>query len=117
LLFGRYTTIIGDIVIGDNCSTWLKSVIRADVNSIRIGNKVNIQDGTIFHFLYKKSVIAIGDNVTIEHDVIIHGVKINENVLVGMEASVFDNVVIGENSIIAVGAPFFAGTVVEPGSI
>jgi carbonic anhydrase/acetyltransferase-like protein (isoleucine patch superfamily) len=110
-------TIIGDTVIGDNCSIWFNTVIRGDVNSIRIGNKVNIQDGAVLHCLYEKSVIEIGDNVSIGHNVIIHGAKICNNVLVGMGAVILDNSVIGENSIIAAGALILAGTVVEPGSI
>ncbi len=110
-------TVIGDTVIGDYCSIWFNTVIRGDVNSIRIGNKVNIQDGTVLHCLYQKSVIEIGDNVSIGHNVIIHGAKICDNVLIGMGAIILDNAVIGENSIIAAGAIILAGTEVEPGSI
>ena len=110
-------TIIGDTKIGDNCSIWFNTVLRGDVNSIRIGNKVNIQDGAVLHCLYEKSVITIGDNVSIGHNVIIHGAKICNNVLIGMGAIVLDDAVIGENSIIAAGALVLAGTKVEPGSI
>jgi carbonic anhydrase/acetyltransferase-like protein (isoleucine patch superfamily) len=110
-------TIIGDTVIGDNCSIWFNTVVRGDVNSIRIGNKVNIQDGAVLHCLYKKSVIIIGDNVSIGHNVIIHGAKICNNVLIGMGAIILDDAVIGENSLIAAGALILAGTIVEPGSI
>jgi carbonic anhydrase/acetyltransferase-like protein (isoleucine patch superfamily) len=110
-------TIIGDTVIGDNCSIWFNTVIRGDVNSIRIGNKVNIQDGAVLHCLYEKSVISIGDNVSIGHNVIIHGARICDNVLVGMGAIILDDAVIGENSIIAAGALVLGGTVVESGSI
>ena len=110
-------TVIGDTVIGDNCSIWFNTVIRGDVNSIRIGKKVNIQDGAVLHCLYEKSVITIGDNVSIGHNVIIHGAKICDNVLVGMGAIILDDSVIGENSIIAAGALILAGTVVEPGTI
>jgi carbonic anhydrase/acetyltransferase-like protein (isoleucine patch superfamily) len=109
--------IIGDTIIGDQCSIWFNTVIRGDVNSIRIGNKVNIQDGTVLHCLYEKSVIEIGDNVSIGHNVVIHGAKICDNVLVGIGAVILDNAVIGENSIIAAGALILAGTIVEPGSI
>jgi carbonic anhydrase/acetyltransferase-like protein (isoleucine patch superfamily) len=109
--------IIGDTIIGDQCSIWFNTVIRGDVNSIRIGNKVNIQDGTVLHCLYEKSVIEIGDNVSIGHNVVIHGAKICDNVLVGIGAVILDNAVIGENSIIAAGALIVAGTIVEPGSI
>jgi carbonic anhydrase/acetyltransferase-like protein (isoleucine patch superfamily) len=110
-------TIIGDVVIGDSCSIWFNTVLRGDVNSIRIGNKVNIQDGTVLHCLYKKSVIEIGNNVSIGHNAVIHGAKIADNVLIGIGAIILDNAVIGENSIIAAGALVLAGTFIEPGSI
>jgi carbonic anhydrase/acetyltransferase-like protein (isoleucine patch superfamily) len=110
-------TIIGDVVIGDNCSIWFNTVLRGDVNSIRIGNNVNIQDGAILHTLYQKSVVEIGDNVSIAHNAIIHGVKISSNVLVGMGAIVMDHTVIGENSIIAAGAVVLSSTIIEPGTI
>lgn len=109
--------IIGDTVIGDDCSIWFNTVIRGDVNSIRIGNRVNIQDGTVLHCLYKRSVIEIGNNVSIGHNVVIHGARIEDNVLVGMGAIILDNAVVGENSIIAAGALVLADTVIEPGSI
>ena len=92
-------TIIGDVIIGDNCSIWFNAVLRGDVNSIRIGNKVNIQDGSVLHTLYQKSVIKIGDNVSIGHNVTIHGAEIKDNVLIGIGATVLDHAVIGENSI------------------
>ena len=110
-------TIIGDTVIGDDCSIWFNTVIRGDVNSIRIGNKVNIQDGTVLHCLYRKSVIEIGNNVSIGHNVVIHGAKICDNVLIGIGAIILDNAVIGENSIIAAGSVVLADTIVEAGSI
>jgi carbonic anhydrase/acetyltransferase-like protein (isoleucine patch superfamily) len=110
-------TIIGDVIMGNYCSIWFNTVLRGDVNSIRIGNKVNIQDGSILHCLFQKSVIEIGDNVSIGHNVIIHGAKIEEDVLIGMGAIVMDYSVIGKNSIIAAGALVLEGTVVEPGSI
>ncbi|OFZ02166.1 MAG: gamma carbonic anhydrase family protein, partial [Bacteroidetes bacterium RIFOXYC12_FULL_35_7] len=94
-------TIVGDVIIGENCSIWFNAVVRGDVNSIRIGNKVNIQDGAVLHCLYEKSTIEIGNNVSIGHNVIIHGAKIHDNVLVGMGAIVMDHVEIGKNSIIA----------------
>ena len=109
--------IIGDVVAGDLCSFWFNVVVRGDVNSIRIGNKVNIQDGTVLHCLYQRSVIEIGDNVSIGHNVVIHGAKIRANVLIGMGAVILDNAVIGENSIIAAGSVVLSGTQVEPGSI
>jgi carbonic anhydrase/acetyltransferase-like protein (isoleucine patch superfamily) len=109
--------IIGDVVMGDLCSIWFNVVLRGDVNSIKIGNKVNIQDGTVLHCLYQRSVIEIGDNVSIGHNAVIHGARIKNNVLIGMGAVVLDNAVIGENSIIAAGSVVLTGTVVEPGSI
>jgi carbonic anhydrase/acetyltransferase-like protein (isoleucine patch superfamily) len=110
-------TIIGDVKIGNDCSIWFNTVLRGDVNSISIGNNVNIQDGAVLHTLYQKSVIEIGDNVSIAHNAVIHGAKINNNVLIGIGAIILDHVVIGENSIIAAGAIVLSNTVVEPGSI
>jgi carbonic anhydrase/acetyltransferase-like protein (isoleucine patch superfamily) len=110
-------TIIGDVIMGNDCSVWFNAVLRGDVNSIRIGNMVNIQDGSVLHTLYEKSVIEIGDNVSIGHNVIIHGAKIHKNVLIGMGAIVMDNAIIGENSIIAAGSVVLDSTIVEPGSI
>lgn len=110
-------TIIGDVEMGDDCSIWFNTVIRGDVNSIRIGNKVNIQDGAVLHCLYEKSVVEIGDNVSIGHNVTIHGAKIESNVLVGMGATILDHSVIGENSIIAANSLILNGTIVEPNSI
>jgi carbonic anhydrase/acetyltransferase-like protein (isoleucine patch superfamily) len=110
-------TIIGDAKIGDDCSIWFNTVIRGDVNSIRIGNRVNIQDGTVLHCLYKKSAIEIGDNVSIGHNVVIHGAKICDNVLIGMGSIILDNAIIGENSIIAAGAVVLAGTIIDAGTI
>jgi len=110
-------TIIGDVVIGDNCSIWFNTVLRGDVNSIRIGNNVNIQDGAVLHTLYQKSVVEIGDNVSIAHNAVIHGAKISSNVLVGMGAIVMDHTVVGENSIIAAGAVVLSKTIIESGTI
>ncbi len=110
-------TIIGDVIIGYECSIWFNTVIRGDVNHIRIGNNVNIQDGAILHTLYQKSVVEIGDNVSIAHNAIVHGAKINSNVLIGMGAIIMDHAVIGENSIIAAGAIILSNTIVESGSI
>jgi carbonic anhydrase/acetyltransferase-like protein (isoleucine patch superfamily) len=109
--------IIGDVVIGDDCSIWFSTVIRGDVNSIRIGNKVNIQDGSVLHTLYQKSTIDIGDNVSIGHNVTVHGAKIEDNVLVGIGATILDHAVIGSNSIIAANSLILTGTIVEPNSI
>jgi carbonic anhydrase/acetyltransferase-like protein (isoleucine patch superfamily) len=110
-------TIIGDVVAGDDCSFWFNTVVRGDVNSIRIGNKVNIQDGAVLHTLYKKTIIEIGDNVSIGHNVTVHGAKLENNVLIGMGSTILDHAVIGENSIIAAGALVLDSTKVEPGSI
>lgn len=111
------STIIGDVKIGDNSSIWYNAVLRGDVNSIRIGNKVNIQDGAVLHTLYKKSKIFIGDNVTVGHNVTIHGAEIKNNVLVGMGAVILDNSIINENSIIAANSLILQGTITEKNSI
>jgi carbonic anhydrase/acetyltransferase-like protein (isoleucine patch superfamily) len=110
-------TIVGDVIIGDYCSIWFNVVIRGDVNSIRIGNKVNIQDGAVLHCLYERSKINIGNNVSLGHNAIVHGATLKDNVLIGMGAIVMDNAIIGDNSIIAAGSVVLEGTVVEPGSI
>jgi carbonic anhydrase/acetyltransferase-like protein (isoleucine patch superfamily) len=110
-------TIVGDVVMGDQCSVWFNAVLRGDVNSIRMGNKVNVQDGAVIHCTYQKTKAIIGNNVSIGHNAIVHGCVINDNVLVGMGAIVMDNAQIGSNSIIAAGAVVLENTVVEPGSI
>ncbi len=110
-------TVIGDVVMGDNCSVWYNAVVRGDVHSIRIGNNVNIQDGAVIHCTYQKASVSIGNNVSIAHNTIIHGCTIYDNVLVGMGAIVMDNVVVNSNSIIAAGAVVSQGTVVESGSV
>jgi len=110
-------TIVGDVEIGDDCSIWFNAVVRGDVNSIHIGNKVNIQDGVIIHGTYKKTSVRIGDNVSIGHNAIVHGCTIQEKVLIGMGAIVMDNAEIGKNSIIAAGAVVLEGTRIESGTI
>ncbi|HOT65343.1 gamma carbonic anhydrase family protein [Seramator thermalis] len=110
-------TVIGDVVIGKDCSIWFNAVLRGDVNSIRIGDRVNIQDGTVIHTLYQKSVSIIGDDVSIGHNVVIHGAEIKNGALIGMGAIVLDHAVVGEGAIIAAGAVVLSGTQVEPGSI
>ena len=107
-------TLAGDIIMGDQCSIWFNAVLRGDVNSIRIGNKVNIQDGAVVHCTYKRSVTMIGNNVSIGHNAIVHGCEIEDNVLIGMGAIIMDNAVIGTNSIIAAGAVVLANTLVPP---
>ncbi len=110
-------TIVGDVVMGDQCSVWFNAVIRGDVNSIRIGNKVNIQDGAVIHCTFERSKAIIGNNVSIGHNAIVHGCVIDDNVLVGMGSIIMDNAQIGSNSIIAAGAVVLENTVVEPGTI
>jgi carbonic anhydrase/acetyltransferase-like protein (isoleucine patch superfamily) len=110
-------TIVGDVVMGDNCSVWFNAVVRGDVNSIRMGNKVNVQDGAVIHCTFEKTKAIIGNNVSIGHNAIVHGCVIDDNVLVGMGAIVMDNVQVGSNCIIAAGAVVLENTVVEPGSI
>ncbi|MBO7255385.1 MAG: gamma carbonic anhydrase family protein [Paludibacteraceae bacterium] len=110
-------TIIGDTIIGNNCSIWFNTVLRGDVNSIRIGNNVNIQDGAVLHTLYNKSTIEIGDYVSVGHNVTIHGAKIENYALIGMGATVLDNVVVGEGAIVAAGALVLSNTIIEPNTI
>lgn len=110
-------TIVGDVIMGDKCSVWFNAVVRGDVNSIRIGNKVNIQDGACIHCTYQKTITTIGNNVSIGHNAIVHGCTINDNVLIGMGAIVMDGAIIGSNTIIAAGAVVLEKTIVEAGSI
>ena len=110
-------TIIGDVVVGRDCSIWFNTVLRGDVNSIRIGDRVNVQDGTVIHTLYQKSVSIIGNDVSIGHNAIIHGAEVKEGALIGMGAILLDHAVIGEGAIIAAGSVVLSGTQVEPGSI
>lgn len=110
-------TIVGDVIMGDDCSIWFNAVVRGDVNSIRMGNKVNVQDGAVIHCTYKKTKAIIGHNVSIGHNAIVHGCTIADNVLIGMGAIVMDNAVIGTNCIIAAGAVVLEGTEVPAGSI
>ena len=110
-------TIVGDVIIGNQSSIWFSAVIRGDVNSIKIGNKVNIQDGAVVHATYKTSPTNIGDNVSIGHNAIVHGCTIHDNVLIGMGSIVMDDCIIESNSIIAAGAVVTKNTVVPSGSI
>ncbi|MBL4652078.1 MAG: gamma carbonic anhydrase family protein [Flavobacteriales bacterium] len=110
-------TIVGDVTMGNQCSVWFNAVIRGDVNAIKIGNKVNIQDGAVIHCTYEKSATTLGNNVSIGHNALVHGCTIHDNVLIGMGAIVMDNVVVEENSIIAAGAVVLENTVVKSGSI
>lgn len=110
-------TIVGDVVMGEECSVWFNAVVRGDVNSIRMGNKVNIQDGACIHCTYEKTKTVLGNNVSIGHNAIVHGCTVEDNVLIGMGAIVMDNVHIGSNSLIAAGAVVLENTIVPPGSI
>lgn len=110
-------TVVGDVVLGADCSIWFNAVIRGDVNSIIIGNKVNIQDGAVIHCTYLKHPTIIGNNVSIGHNAIVHGCTIKDNVLIGMGAIVMDNCVIESNSIIGAGSVVTQNTVVESGCI
>lgn len=110
-------TIVGDVIMGDQCSVWFNAVIRGDVNSVRMGNKVNVQDGAVIHCTFEKTKAIIGNNVSIGHNAIVHGCVIYDNVLIGMGSIVMDNAQIGSNSIIAAGAVVLENTIVEPGSI
>jgi carbonic anhydrase/acetyltransferase-like protein (isoleucine patch superfamily) len=108
--------IIGDVVTGDDCSIWYGAVLRGDVNSIVVGDRVNIQDGAVLHTLYERSTVEIGNDVSIGHNAVIHGAKIGNNVLVGMGAVILDNAVVPDNTIIAAGALVLSNAVLEPGT-
>lgn len=110
-------TIVGEVYIGKNCSVWFNAVLRGDVNSVTIGNKVNIQDGAVIHCTYQKHPTVIGNNVSIGHNAIVHGCTIHDNVLIGMGAIVMDNCVIESNSIVAAGSVITQNTVVPSGTI
>lgn len=110
-------TVVGDVVMGDNCTVWFNAVVRGDVHEIKIGNNTNIQDGAIIHCTYQKAGTYIGDNVSIAHNAIVHGCTVHDNVLIGMGAIVMDNAIINSGAIIAAGAVVLAGTVVEENSI
>lgn len=107
--------IIGDVEMGDDCSIWFGAVLRGDVHSIRIGNKVNIQDNATIHATYEKYPTYIGNNVSIAHNAVVHGCTIKDNVLIGMGAIVLDNAVVESNTIVAAGSVVTKGTVVESG--
>lgn len=115
--FAENATIVGDVVMGDNCSVWFNSVVRGDVNSIRIGENVNIQDGAVLHCTYEKTTVEIGNNVSIGHNALVHGCTIEENVLIGMGAIVMDNCYISSNCILAAGAVLLEGTKMESWSV
>jgi len=110
-------TIVGEVSMGDHCSVWFNAVIRGDVNYIKMGHKVNIQDGAVIHCTYQKYPTIIGNNVSVGHNAIVHGCTIHDNVLVGMGAIIMDNCIVESNSIIAAGAVVTQNTHVEAGTI
>lgn len=110
-------TLVGDVIAGDECSFWFNCVVRGDVNAIRLGNKVNVQDGAVIHCTYEKAATTIGNNVSIGHNALVHGCTVHDNVLIGMGAIVMDNVVIEENCLIAAGAVVLEGTHIESDSV
>lgn len=110
-------TVVGDVVMGDQCSVWFNAVVRGDVNSIRMGNKVNIQDGAVLHCTYEKTKVELGNNVSIGHNALVHGCTVEDNVLIGMGAIVMDNCYIESNCIIAAGAVLLENTRAESWSI
>jgi len=110
-------TIVGDVIMGEECSIWFNAVLRGDVHYIKMGNKVNVQDGAVIHCTYLKHPTNIGNNVSIGHNALVHGCTIHDNVLIGMGSIVMDACVVHSNSIIAAGAVVLEGTIVEEGSI
>ena len=110
-------TIVGEVIMGESCSVWFSAVIRGDVHYIKMGNKVNVQDGAVIHATFKKSPTNIGNNVSIGHNAIVHGCTIHDNVLIGMGSIVMDDCVVESNSIIAAGAVLTKNTHVPSGSI
>ena len=110
-------TIAGDVTMGNDCSIWFNAVLRGDVHYIKMGNKVNVQDGAVIHCTYLKHPTTIGNNVSIGHNALVHGCTIHDNVLIGMGSIVMDGCVVHSNSIIAAGAVVLEGTIVEEGSI
>ena len=110
-------TVVGEVTMGNQCSVWFSAVVRGDVNFIKMGNKVNVQDGAVIHGTYKTASTTIGNNVSIGHNALVHGCTIHDNVLIGMGSIIMDNCVIESNSIIAAGAVITKNTIVEAGSI
>jgi len=110
-------TVIGDVVMGNECSVWFNTVLRGDVNSIVIGDRVNIQDGSVLHTLYQKSTIEIGNDVSIGHNVTIHGARIKDYALIGMGAVVMDDAEVGEGAIVAAGSVVLSRTKIGPGEL
>lgn len=115
--FSENATIVGDVVMGDQCTVWFNAVIRGDVNFIRIGDRVNVQDGSCLHTLYNKASMEIGNDVTIGHNVTLHGCTVKDCALIGMGATVLDHAVIGEGAIVAAGALVLANTQIGDGEL
>ncbi len=109
--------VVGEVVMGENCTVWFNAVVRGDVNSITIGDNSNIQDGAVIHGTYEKAKTVIGNNVSIAHNAVVHGCTIEDNVLIGMGAIVMDDCVVGTGSVIAAGAVVLPGTKISPGSV
>jgi len=109
--------VVGEVLMGDNCTVWFHAVVRGDVNSIVIGDNSNIQDGAVIHGTYEKAKTVIGSNVSIAHNAVVHGCTVEDNVLIGMGAIVMDGSVVGSHSVIAAGAVVLPGTIVPPGSV
>ncbi len=107
-------TVVGDVTIGKDCSVWFGAVLRGDVNTITIGDRVNIQDNSTIHTLYEKSVTEIGNDVSIGHNVVIHGAKICDRALIGMGSIILDHAVVGEGAIVAAGSVVLGGTQIGP---
>jgi len=110
-------TIVGDVIMGNDCSVWFNAVLRGDVNSIRLGNKVNVQDGAVIHCTFRRSTALIGNYVSIGHNAIVHGCTVHDNVLIGMGSIVMDNAIVKSNTIIAAGAVVLEDTICEGGAI
>ena len=110
-------TIVGDVKIGKDCSIWFNAVLRGDVNPIRIGDRVNIQDGSVLHTLYERSVVEIGNDVSVGHNVTIHGATVKDGALIGMGSTILDYAVVGEGAIVAAGALVLSNTVIEPNTL
>lgn len=115
--FAENATLIGEIIMGDDCSVWYQAVVRGDVNSILMGNRINIQDGAVIHGTYERSATIIGDDVSIGHNAIVHGCTIKDRVLIGMGSIIMDDSLVGSNSIIAAGSVLPKNTIVPEGSV
>ena len=115
--FADNAVVVGDVEMGDNCSVWFNAVVRGDVHYIKMGDRVNVQDGAVIHGTYQKSPTNIGNNVSIAHNAVVHGCTVHDNVLIGMGAIVMDDCVVNSNTIIAAGAVVTSGMIIESGSI